>query len=243
VARLYCPKSIRLNEAFALPETAARHVQVLRLQPGDDISLFDGLGNAYLAQVVSMGRQEVRVCATAARPLQAIPERSVTLLVGMPANERMDWLVEKATELGVTRVVPLLTERTVVRLQGERAARRVAHWQAIAAAACEQSGRDLLPRIEPVQSLQEWLSTDHGPDPLRIRLSLAPESRPAMDLSIAPHQALHAALGPEGGWSSAEELALAAASYAPISLGPAVLRTETAALTVLARWACAAPSK
>jgi 16S rRNA (uracil1498-N3)-methyltransferase len=243
MVRLYCPTPITLNEAFALPETAARHVQVLRLQPGDAIRLFDGQGGAYEGRVVSMGRQEVQARATTARPLQAVPERAVTLAVGMPANERMDWLVEKATELGVTRLVPLLTERTVVRLHGERASRRVAHWQAIAAAACEQSGRDLLPRIEPVQSLREWLHADQDPAPLRIRLSLAPESRRAEDLVIEANQALHAALGPEGGWSPAEEEILAETGYSPVSLGQAVLRSETAALTALARWACATSSK
>lgn len=243
MARLYCPTTIELNEAFALPETAARHVQVLRLQPGDAIGLFDGQGGAYHAEVVSMGRQVVQVRATAARPLQAVPERRVTLAVGMPANERMDWLVEKATELGVTRLVPLLTDRTVVRLQGERATRRVAHWQAIAAAACEQSGRDLLPHIEPVQSLREWLQAERDPTPLRIRLSLAPEAQPATSIVQESTRALHAALGPEGGWSPAEEQALAEAGHVPVSLGQAVLRSETAALTVLARWACAASSK
>jgi 16S rRNA (uracil1498-N3)-methyltransferase len=243
MARLYCPTPITLNESFALPEAAARHVQVLRLQPGDALSLFDGVGGAYQAQVVSMGRQVVLARVTADRPLQAVPERSVTLAVGMPANERMDWLVEKATELGVTRLVPLLTERTVVRLQGERAVRRVAHWQAIAAAACEQSGRDLLPRIEPVQSLREWLQADRETTLVRIRLSLAPESQPATELALEAIQALHAALGPEGGWSPAEEQALDEAGYAPVSLGQAVLRSETAALMVLARWACAASSK
>ncbi len=243
MARLYCPTPITLNAAFALPPAAARHVQVLRLQPGDALSLFDGQGGAYQAEVVSMGRQEVQARATSARPLQAVPERVVTLAVGMPANERMDWLVEKATELGVTRLVPLLTERTVLRLQGERAARRVAHWQAIAAAACEQSGRDLLPRIEPVQGLREWLDTERDPETFRMRLSLTPESKPATDLFLPVTQALCAALGPEGGWSPAEEQALTQAGYAPVSLGSAVLRSETAALTVLARWACAAPSK
>jgi 16S rRNA (uracil1498-N3)-methyltransferase len=243
MARLYCPTPVSLNEAFALPETAARHVQVLRLQPGDALSLFDGLGGAFHGQVVSMGRQEVMARATATRPLQAVPARQVTLAVGMPANERMDWLVEKATELGVTRLVPLLTERTVVRLQGERAQRRVAHWQAIAAAACEQSGRDLLPRIEPIQSLREWLHADQGTAPVRIRLSLTPESRPASDLLFDAHQALHVALGPEGGWSPVEEQMLAEIGYAPVSLGQAVLRSETAAITVLAQWACATSSK
>jgi 16S rRNA (uracil1498-N3)-methyltransferase len=191
-----------------------------------------------------MGRQDVQARALALRPVQAVPAHKVTLAVGMPANERMDWLVEKATELGVTRLVPLLTERTVVRLQGERAAKRVAHWQAIAAGACEQSGRDLLPMIEPIQSLAQWLG-DSGreADSFRVRLSLAPGARASEDVVLASGQALCAALGPEGGWSAAEEQSLAGAGFEPVSLGQAVLRSETAALTVLARWADARSSR
>ena len=135
MTRFYCPLPVELNAVFALPAAAARHAQVLRLQPGDPIQLFDGLGGAWRGEVMSMGRQEVQARALAPRAVQARPQQEVTLAVGMPANERMDWLVEKATELGVTRLVPLVTERTVVRLQGERASKRVAHWQAIAAGA------------------------------------------------------------------------------------------------------------
>lgn len=244
MTRLHCPLPIAAGEGFELPPAAARHAQVLRLQPGDPLSLFDGRGGAWRAEVVSMGRQSVQARALAPRALQAVPGRPVTLAVGMPANERMDWLVEKATELGVTRLVPLLTERTVVRLQGERAEKRVAHWLAIAASACEQSGRDLLPCIEPVQSLGQWLRDGRsvvGREALWVRLSLGPDAQQAARVHLGSDQALCAALGPEGGWSPAEEALLAQAGYAPVSLGPAVLRSETAALTVLARWADAAP--
>ena len=242
--RLYCPLPIALNEVFALPSAAARHAQVLRLQPGDPIDLFDGTGGAWAGEVVAMGRQDVQARALTLRPMQAVPARAVTLAVGMPANERMDWLVEKATELGVTRLVPLLTERTVVRLQGERAAKRVAHWLAIAAGACEQSGRDLLPRIEPIQTLTQWLqdSASALKDVRRLRLSLMEGSVDGQTLNLTGGTPLCAALGPEGGWSAAEETALAQAGYEPVSLGQAVLRSETAALMGLARWADAAPS-
>jgi 16S rRNA (uracil1498-N3)-methyltransferase len=156
----------------------------------------------------------------------------------------MDWLVEKATELGVTRLVPLVTERTVVRLQGERAAKRVAHWLAIAAGACEQSGRDMLPVIEPIQNLSQWVgSARRDPGAFQMRLSLAPGARLSEDVVLAPGQPVMAALGPEGGWSAAEEQALAGAGFEPVSLGQAVLRSETAALTVLARWADATSSR
>ena len=244
MTRLYCPLPVRLGEAFELPAAAARHAQVLRLQPGAVLDLFDGQGGAWQAQVLAMGRQSVQVRAEAQRPLSPRPARSVTLAVGMPANERMDWLIEKATELGVTRVVPLLTQRTVVRLSGERADKRLAHWQAIAAGACEQSGRDHLPQIEAVQTLAQWLKASaHAPElGVRMRLSLAPGAAHWTRFALAPNAALCAALGPEGGWSEDEETALDQAGFAAVSLGPTVLRAETAALTVLARWADAAPS-
>ncbi len=245
MTRLYCPLPLAPQAVFDLPAAAARHAQVLRLQPGDPLSVFDDIGGAWTAEVVRMGRQEVSARILATRPVQARSLRAVTLAVGMPANERMDWLVEKATELGVTRLVPLTTERTVVRLQGERATKRVAHWQAIAAGACEQSGRDLLPLIEPVQSLGQWLRDGLsvvGDGALWMRLSLAPDAQKAARVTLGEHPALCAALGPEGGWSPAEEAALAQAGYAPVSLGSAVLRSETAALTVLARWADAEQS-
>ena len=172
------------------------------------------------------------------RNVSKAPTRTVTLLVGIPANERMDWLIEKATELGVAHIVPVLTERTVVRLAGERASKRLAHWIAIAVSACEQSGRDVLPQIGPIASLREglnWALQDQ-PQACRIRLSLAPEATPWGQLQ-AGHPSLCAVLGPEGGFSASEELVLQQAGWAPVSLGDSVLRTETAALTVLARWA------
>ncbi|MEY2659937.1 MAG: rRNA methyltransferase [Pseudomonadota bacterium] len=242
MTRLYCPWQPTLGTAFDLPEAAARHAQVLRLQPGDPIELFDGLGGAWHGAVVAMGRQRVEAVAQGLRTPLAPPGRPITLAVGMPANERMDWLVEKATELGVTRLVPLVSERTVVRLSGERADKRVAHWRAIAISACEQSGRDVLPLIEPICSVNEWLARPADEAECRMRFSLQADALPWRSLALGPGQALLAALGPEGGWSPAEEARLQAFGLEPVSLGPAVLRTETAALTVLARWADAGPS-
>jgi len=244
MTRLYCPVPVPLGQAFDLPATAARHAQVLRLQPGDALDLFDGVGGAWTGQVCAMGRQTVQVRAEAPRTPSPRPARAITLAVGMPANERMDWLIEKATELGVSRVVPLLTQRTVVRLSGDRAEKRLAHWRAIAAGACEQSGRDHLPQIDAVQTLAPWLTASghDGALDLRLRLSLAPGARSWTQVALAPDQALIAALGPEGGWSEDEERALDRAGFAAVSLGSAVLRAETAALTVLARWADAGPS-
>jgi 16S rRNA (uracil1498-N3)-methyltransferase len=244
MTRLYCPLPITLEAEFELPEAAARHAQVLRLQPGDPLDLFDGHGGAWRGVITAMGRSSVRSRALATRALSPRASRAITLAVGMPANERMDWLVEKATELGVARIVPLITQRTVVRLSGERALKRQAHWQAIAAGACEQCGRDDMPAIEPITPWSDWLRATPTlpPQTQRLRLSLGPDARHWSHWPLAASQALCAALGPEGGFSEDEEAALHAAGFAPVSLGPLVLRAETAALTVLARWADAAPS-
>ena len=132
--RIHLPQPLEAGQTLALPAEAARHVQVLRLQPGDALTLFGdpARGGEWRARVQAMGRRDVTVAVEAHVDVEREPARAVHLAVGMPANERMDWLVEKATELGVASVQPLLTARTVLRLDGERAARKVAHWQAVA---------------------------------------------------------------------------------------------------------------
>ncbi|HMX11670.1 MAG TPA: 16S rRNA (uracil(1498)-N(3))-methyltransferase, partial [Burkholderiaceae bacterium] len=153
-----------LGEArrLELPPTAARHVQVLRLQPGQPLTLFDGRGGEWAARVTAMGRQSVAVELLTHDPIDRELPLNVTLVAAMPANDRFDWLVEKATELGVSTIVPVLTARSVLKLAGERAQRKQAHWQGVAAAAAEQSGRTRVPAIGEVQPLQAWLR-DGGP--------------------------------------------------------------------------------
>jgi 16S rRNA (uracil1498-N3)-methyltransferase len=141
-----------------LPATAARHVQVLRMQPGHTLTLFNGEGGEYIAEVEHMGRSDVRVVVREHLALEREAVQRVHLAVGMPANERMDWLVEKATELGVYRITPLMTERSVIRLTGERAEKKQAHWQAVAASACEQCGRNRVPVIDVPERLDTWLA-------------------------------------------------------------------------------------
>ena len=240
--RFYCPLPLSGGVQLALPEAAARHVQVLRLQPGDALTLFDGRGGEWRARVARMGRSEVLVDVDTHLPLERDPARAVHLLIGMPANERMDWLVEKATELGVRHIQPLLTERTVLRLKGERAQKKVAHWQAVAVAACEQSGRNRVPAIAEVLDLPACLRTLPAPasdTTERWVLSLREGSQSARQrlqatANVASPAPLWVALGPEGGFAPAEEDALLAAGFAPTTLGPAVLRSETAALAALA---------
>src|SRR4051812_30673666 len=172
-ARLHCPASLTEGAVLALPSGAARHVQVLRMQPGDPLVLFDGRGGEWDATVSRMGRSEVTVTVGAHRAIERESGRQVHLALGMPANDRMDWLVEKAAELGGASIQPLLTDRTVVRLNGERASRRQEHWQAIAIAACEQCGRNRVPQVHVPLELSAWSAP---PGLLRCVLSLDPQA-------------------------------------------------------------------
>jgi 16S rRNA (uracil1498-N3)-methyltransferase len=227
--RFFCDAPLAPGAELALPPGAARHVQVLRLQPGDEITLFNGLGGQWSARVVRMGRSEVSVRVEAHDAVEREAGRQVTLAIGMPANERMDWLVEKATELGMARIAPLHTQHGVLRLSGERAAKKQAHWRAIAQAACEQCGRNRLPAIEPVRDLVAFLRDAQG---ARVVLSLADGGLPAMQ-ALAGDAPLTVLIGPEGGLSATEDAQARAAGFVPVQLGARVLRAETAALAAL----------
>jgi 16S rRNA (uracil1498-N3)-methyltransferase len=229
--RVHAPVPLASGAVVALPPGAARHIQVLRMQPGEAVTLFNGEGGEWEAVIERMGRSEVTVRVGAHHALERESARAVHLALGMPANERMDWLVEKAAELGAASIQPLLTERSVLRLAGERAARKQQHWQAIAAAACEQCGRNRVPTVHAVAGLGEWLA---GLEGKAQRLLLSPEDG-AQPLASADGGAAATIVlsGPEGGLSAAErELALGAA-FLPVSLGPRILRAETAPLAAL----------
>ena len=233
--RIHVDTPLMAGAAFSLPAGASRHVQVLRLQPGDAVTLFDGSGGQWQAQLLEIGRKTVQARLLAHEPLERELHAPVTLALGMPANERMDSLVEKATELGAAHIVPLVCERSVLRLAGERAERRCAHWQAVAVAACAQSGRNRVPQIHPPQPLRDWL----GALPvggLRLVLSLGTSAQPlrtrlATAMAGAP---IHLLSGPEGGLSPAEMAAAEAAGHQPTTLGARVLRADTAPLAALA---------
>lgn len=213
-----------------LPAGAARHVQVLRLQPGDALTLFDGSGPEWQAEVTAMGRSEVRVRLVAAEQPQRELARAVTLAVVMPANDRMDFLVEKATELGAAVIQPLMSERSVLRLSAERAEKKCAHWQGVATAAAEQCGRTVPLRVAPVMALPAWLAA-LAPCEGEWRGLLSP--RAAAPLAAFPQQRALFLSGPEGGLSDAEEAAARARGFAAVTLGPRVLRADTAPLAVL----------
>lgn len=231
--RFFCAIALHANSALALPAGAARHVQVLRMQPGDALTLFDGSGGEYSATVERMSRSEVAVQVGAHSEVEREAPRMVHLAVGMPANERMDWLVEKATELGVASIQPLITAHGVLRLAGERADKKRAHWEAIAIAACEQCGRNRVPLVHPVRTVTSWMETAAA-DAERFILSLAAGTRAIAGLG--GHSASGAVCvlsGPEGGLSATEEQDAIARGFAPLTLGPRVLRAETAALAAL----------
>lgn len=242
--RFYCPTPLVTGELLDLPAGAARHVQVLRLQPGDAITLFNGgpgmAGSAgeFDATVTRMGRSDVQVQVGPHHATQREAARMVHLAVGMPANDRMDWLVEKATELGVASIQPLMTERSVLRLSGERAEKKVAHWQSVAVAACEQCGGNRVPLLHDVVNFSAWTKARAGaPAGPSLLLSLRPGSRglrEAVSAVGSPAAEITFLSGPEGGLSAAEEETALACGFVPVTLGLRVLRAETAALTALA---------
>lgn len=242
--RFHCPIPLHTGDTLELPAGAARHVQVLRLQPGDSITLFEGqagdgfAGGEFDATVLRMGRSDVQVQVGAHRAVERETAREVHLLAGITANERMDWLVEKATELGATSITPLLAERSVLKLKGERGEKKRTHWQAVAVAACEQSGRNRVPLIHPAIDLEDWLK-NAPPAALQARLLLSlGEGTQPLRAAAAQHapaqQSVVFLSGPEGGLSPKEEALARAADFAPVSLGARVLRAETAPLAALA---------
>ena len=238
MARFYCPTPLHTGALLDLPSGAARHVQVLRLQPGQTITLFNGSDALeFDASIVRMGRSDVQVQVGAEQRVERQAARSVHLALAMPANERMDWLVEKATELGVSSIQPLMSERSVLRLSGERADKKVQHWHSVAIAACEQCGGNRVPTIHPVMPLAAWLQNPRAQGAhLRYVLSLRAGSRAlGAALGAEPHAEASFLCGPEGGLSEPEEAACVALGFAPVSLGERVLRSETAALAALAR--------
>ncbi len=234
--RFHVPLPLAAGATLALPAGAARHVQVRRLQPGDAITLFNGAGGEWAATITRMGRSEVVVAVQAHRPVEREAVRAVHLAVGLMAAERMDWLVEKATELGAASLTPLAMAHSSLRLSGERAEKKRAHWQAVAAAACEQSGRNRLLDVREQRSFQAYLEEAAAHAEARWVLSLAPESAPLSTraAALAPQDSVALLSGPEGGLSADEDAAARAAGWQPVTLGARVLRAETAPLAVLA---------
>jgi 16S rRNA (uracil1498-N3)-methyltransferase len=205
------------------------------MQPGEEVTLFSGEGGQWSAVVERMGRSDVQVRVMAFADVEREPAVAVHLAVGMPANERMDWLVEKASELGAASIQPLVTARAVVRLAGERAQRKREHWQAVAAAACEQCGRNRVPTVHEPMPLEEWVSRGGTLSAHKIVLSLSEQATPLLETRTPDAAADWICLsGPEGGLEPREEKMGLDAGFAPVTLGARVLRAETAPIAVLA---------
>lgn len=262
--RFFIDSLLTEGDALALPETVVRHVHVLRLQTGDAVTLFNGDGCAFEATLTEVGKKHAH--AHVARVIAddgSEPPYRVELIQGIASNEKMDWLIEKAVELGVSRIVPIAADRSVVRLSGERRQRRHQHWIALTRAACEQCGRNRVPEVMEPLDLEDWLDVMRSPsspsspaiasdtalrednrlgdEPLKLLLS--PRGNHRFDDRLPatpPAAAVQLLIGPEGGWSDNEESMALTAGYQPLSLGARILRTETAGMALLAalaaRW-------
>lgn len=230
--RFYIPVALAAQTSLALPEAAAHHAaRVLRLRGGDAVTLFDGSGGEYAARITAIGKHDVTVAIGRHDPVERESPLAVTLVQALSSGERMDLTVQKAVELGVRRIVPVESERGVVRLKGERAARRVAHWQQVAVSACEQCGRNRIPGVEAILPLAAWLAAESRAVP---RWLLLPGADTALRDLPRPPGPVELLVGPEGGLTDAEADAARRAGYRPVRLGPRVLRTETAAPALLA---------
>lgn len=230
--RLYTPLALQPGATAWLDGQAASHAaRVLRLRAGAALTLFNGDGWDYPGTIASVADARVEV---ALQDRVAVPSESplaLTLVQGVSRGERMDLVMQKGTELGVARFVPVLTARSVVRLDARQAARRAAHWQSVVVGACEQCGRARLPQLDAPQALDEWLARP-AQDGTQ-RLLLAPGAVSSLAGTPPAGGAIELLLGPEGGLDDAERAAAVAAGYAPRSLGPRILRTETAALAAI----------
>lgn len=236
ISRFHFPGSLPAGGEAALPEALAHHaLRVLRLRDGEAVVLFDGSGGEVEAQLAVRGKAVFAVLG-ARRACECESPLEVVLVQALAAGDKMDWVVQKAVELGVHAIQPVQAERSVLRLAGERAERRVAHWQQVAVAACEQCGRNRVPQVRPLQMLPAWLAAHRG-EHIQV---LAPGGEGGLGAGPAPPGTVHLLVGPEGGWSEAELAAFDAAGCARVRLGPRILRTETAGLAALAalqaRW-------
>jgi len=222
-----------------LPENAARHAcRVLRLHVDDDLVLFDGAGGEYACRISSVERECVAVAVLEWRKLECEAPLAITLVQALQIGEKMDTTVQKAVELGVVRIVPVVSRRSVMRLEGERAKRRVDHWRSIVASACEQCGRNTLPEVATLEVLERWLGRPAAKGVLRLILD--PRAVQTLNRLVppAPGGQVELLIGTEGGLAP-EEIKLAElAGFVPIRLGPRVLRTETAGLAALAAIQC-----
>jgi 16S rRNA (uracil1498-N3)-methyltransferase len=233
LSRIHVDARLAKGMRIALPDSAAAHLlRVLRLGIGDACVLFNGDGHDYAATIVSVARKIAEAEVSDACPVDNESPLRITLAQALARGEKMDWIIQKATELGVAAIQPIVSERTEVKLDGERADKRRAHWQAVAIAACEQCGRARLPLIAEPLALHHYASSL---DRESLKLMLDPDAQTTLRaLSLADAPGIELAIGPEGGFSQRDLAQLNAAGFLGLRLGPRVLRTETAGLAALA---------
>jgi 16S rRNA (uracil1498-N3)-methyltransferase len=231
LTRIHVDAPLATGRRHTIEGDAANHItRVLRLEPGAPLTVFDGRGGEYAARIESVRKHAVIIEVQERAPTSRESSLSLTLMQGVSRGERMDWVVQKATELGVTAIVPVLTERSVVKLDARQSERKLAHWRGIAIAACEQSGRDRIPDIVAPLALHDFL---RGIDPQTTRLLLSPTGTQRVDDLKAPERKVVVLIGPEGGLAEIEQRAAIGAGFVAVRLGPRVLRTETAAVSAL----------
>ena len=232
--RIYVDQPLKTGIEISLPQQAAAHVaRVLRLRIGNPLVLFNGDGLDYACELIESGAREVRIRVRAAQTAAAESPLRITLAQALARGEKMDWIVQKATELGVAEIVPLVTERSEVKLDTTRADRRVAHWRGVATGACEQSGRARIPAIHAPDTLPAWLRS-LDPKQHETRLALLPDGEiKPRELGRIENEVL-LAVGPEGGFGESDIAVLRNAGFRALTLGPRILRTETAGVAAIA---------
>ena len=233
IPRIHTDQALQLGSEVLLPEQAGEHVaRVLRLERGHPLILFNGDGRECDARLATLAKRAVTAEITAVREANRESPLGLTLAQGIARGEKMDWILQKATELGVARIVPLVTERTEVKLDEDRAERRLAHWTSVIAAACEQCGRNRLPMLEPPQRLDRWLGALG--DNSALRLALLPVGEMNLRQLPALENGAMLVVGPEGGLSEHDIALLGQGGFRGLRLGPRILRTETAGVAALA---------
>jgi len=229
--RIYSPSPLLVGQLAELSETAADHVsRVLRLRVGAAVTMFDGRGGEYAAELTAISRQRVLAEVQSHLPVERESPVAVTLLQSLARGEKMDWIVQKATELGVASIAPIETQRCIVSLEGERADRRLEHWRAVAVSACEQCGRNRLPQVLAPRQLEQYLQEPQGE---QLQVLLSPTAPQPLAAVAAGCTAAALLIGPEGGLTDLELEMATQRGFVPARLGPRILRTETAAVAAI----------
>ncbi|HGO8953133.1 TPA: 16S rRNA (uracil(1498)-N(3))-methyltransferase [Neisseria meningitidis] len=229
--RFHLPENLSVGQTVALPDNIVRHLNVLRVRPNENITLFDGKGKAHAAQLTVLEKRRAEAEILHEDTTDNESPLNITLIQSISSGDRMDFTLQKSVELGVTAIQPVISERCIVRLDGERAAKRLARWQEIVISACEQSGRNTVPPVLPIIGYREAL--DKMPSESTKLIMSINRARKLGDIR-QPSGAIVFMVGPEGGWTEQEEQQAFDAGFQAVTLGKRILRTETAPLAALA---------